>query len=152
MIAIWERLISIFIYMMPWSDALIYGRSIFSQVPVVKLSIIPTLPILIIKQNLPIGNLLILLLLFLGIVKNRKLSYFIRFNTMQSILLSIILVIFSYLKIFLITITVNSPIIEGLETTIFIFSLTIILFCTIQCLRGIEANIPGISNSAKIQI
>ena len=138
--------------MIPWSDALIYGQSIFNNVPIIKLSIIPTLPILIIKQNLPIGNLLILLLLLLGIVKNQNISYFIRLNTMQSILLNIILIIFSYLKVFLITISVERVILEGLETTIFILSLTIITFCAIQCCRGMEADIPGISNSAKIQI
>ncbi len=138
--------------MIPWSSALVYGNSLFNSFPQLKLFIIPTIPILLIKQTIPIGNFLFLLILFLGIVRNQKISYFIRFNAMQAILLNIVLVIYSYIEILLIRISKNFFILEALQGIIFISSLTIILFVSIQSFRGIEADIPVISNSAKIQI
>ena len=148
----WKRLICLFIYMIPWSNALYYGNNIFTSFPILKLFIIPTLPILIIKQSLPLGNFLILILLLIGIVKNQQISYFIRLNTMQAILLNIILIIFNYLKIILLTISINYVIVETIETSIFILNLSIVIFSSVQCFRGMEADIPVISNSAKMQI
>ena len=84
MIPAWQRLISLFIYMLPWSDAIEYGNYIYNTFPISKLLIIPTLPIIIIKENLPLGNFLIFLALFLGVARNQGICYFLRFNTMQA--------------------------------------------------------------------
>jgi len=151
-IPVWHRIISIFMYMIPWSSALNYGSSIFNNFPTLKFFIMPTLPILFIKETLPIGDFIIFFILFLGVARNNKISYFIRFNTMQAILLNLVLIIISYMKMLLFRMSGNIFIFNNLESFVFIISLTIILFASIQSLRGLEADIPGISNSAKIQI
>ena len=152
MISISQRLISLFMYMLPWSSALTYGNNIFNNYPILKLLILPTWPIFFIIQSIPFGDFIFFLFLFLGIARNQNIPYFIRLNTMQSILLHLIIVIFNYFDILLSRLYIDIFIIESLETIIFISTLTIIIFASIQTLRGIETNIPGISDSAKMQI
>ncbi|KGG10588.1 hypothetical protein EV11_0952 [Prochlorococcus sp. SS52] len=138
--------------MLPWSDALKYGNNIFQNFPLSKIFIIPTLPIFIIERSLPIGSFLVFLLLFIGIAKNPRVSYFIRFNAMQALLLKLILIIFNYLEILFIQLSGSFFRLDILEIIIFISSLAIVIYASTQCIRGIEPDIPGISASAKMQI
>ncbi|WP_241434049.1 Tic20 family protein [Prochlorococcus sp. MIT 0602] len=145
-------MISVFLYMLPWADAIKYGNDIFTNFPISQLLIYPALPVLIIEQALPIGNLLIFLLLFLGVARNEKISYFLRLNCMQSILMTLILIIFNYLMILFVQLTNSTYLLEILKELVFIGTLTTVIFTSTQCLRGLEANLPGISDAAKMQI
>ena len=101
MITLWEKLISSLLYIIPWADAIKYGSEIYYNFPITKLLIFPALPIIFIQDSLPFGNLLFFLILFLGVARNYKLPYFLRFNTMQTLLINLILIIFNYLNILL---------------------------------------------------
>jgi len=102
------------------------------------------LPIAIIENNLPFGSLLLFLILFAGVVRNSNVPYFVRFNCCQALLLDIALILFSYLLRV-------APIAEfGLF--LFILTLAIFIFCLIQCISGIEPELPLISKSARMQI
>ena len=71
---------------------------------------------------------------------------------MQAILISLILIIYTYIRLLSIQTFGNLVILENLETMIFIATLSTVIFTSIQCLRGIEPHLPGISESAKMQI
>ena len=152
MITALQRTASVFLYMLPWTDAIKYGNEFFAIFPISQFLILPAIPIIIIQKSLPIGNFLVFLILFLGVARNEKVPYFVRYNAMQALLINLILIIFDYLIILLIQISGKSAIIEVLGTIMFITTLTTVIFTTAQCLQGIEPNIPGISNSAKMQI
>ena len=152
MITLWEKLISSLLYIIPWADAIKYGSEIYYNFPIAKLLIFPALPIIFIQDSLPFGNLLFFLILFLGVAKNYKLPYFLRFNTMQTLLINLILIIFNYLNILLNQLFGALKIFVTIESIIFIATLATIIFAFTQCLRGIEPDLPGISNSAKMQI
>ncbi len=152
MIPLKERIISTMLYILPWSDVVPYGSYIYSNFPIFELLALPRIPILIVQQNLPFGDFLIFLILFLGVAKNYKIPYFIRFNTMQILLLKLGLIIFNYGYILLIRVNINSAIGDFLETIIFVGTLTIILFAITQCSRGFKPDIPIVSEAAEMQI
>ena len=144
MISILQRITSILIYTIPLKAALPFGSILFYKFAYLKIILYVTLPIAIIENNLPFGSLLLFIILFVGVVRNQNVPYFVRFNGCQALLLDIALILFTYLlRIF--------PIAE-LGLFLFILTLAIFIFCLIQCISGIEPEIPLISKSARMQI
>lgn len=141
---VFQRFISIFLYTIPLKAAFPFGYYLFTQFSFLKLFAYITIPIALIENSLPFGGLLLFLIVFAGFVKNPKVPYFVRFNACQALLLDIALIIFYYLfRIF--PITQFSPI-------LFIVILSVFIFSSIQCLYGVEPEIPLISKSARMQI
>ena len=99
---------------------------------------------ILIENSLPFGGLLLFLIIFAGVVRNPKIPYFIRFNGCQALLLEIALLILSYV---LRIIQFNE-----LGLVLFISTVAIFIFSFVQCLYGIEPEIPFISKSARMQI
>ena len=99
---------------------------------------------ILIENSLPFGGLLLFLIIFAGVVRNPKIPYFIRFNSCQALLLEIALLILSYVL----------RIIQFNELSLFLFisTVAIFIFSFVQCLYGIEPEIPFISKSARMQI
>ena len=148
----WERLLVFFIYMLPWSEALNFGRYLFIEFPYFKWLAIPALPVVIFQQFLPFGSLILFLLLFLIIIRNPKVSYFLRFNSFQSILMNIVIILFSYgFQIFIQPLG-NSLLIRTFSNILVITVLSIIIFCIYECLNGREPDLPVISEAVRIQI
>ena len=144
MISILQRISSILIYTIPLKAVLPFGSILFYKFIYLKIILYITLPIAIIENSLPFGNLLLFVILFAGIVRNPSVPYFVRFNGCQALLLDIALILFSYfLRIV--------PITE-LGLFLFVLTLAIFLFCLVQCISGIEPEIPLISKSARMQI
>ena len=121
-----------------------FGSILFYKFSYLKIILYVTFPIAIIENSLPFGNLLLFIVLYAGVVRNTNLPYFVRFNGCQALLLDIALILFSFLLRIV-------PIAEfGLF--LFILILAIFIFCLIQCIFGIEPEIPLISKSARMQI
>jgi len=132
------------LYTFPLKAAIPFGYLLFYKFSFLKILLLITLPIALLEKYLPFGNFLLFILIFLGIVRNLKLPYFIRFNACQSLLLNIALIIISYfMRIF--------PLPE-LGYFIFISMLSVFIFSIIQCIYGIEPEIPLISKSVRMQI
>ena len=139
-----QRISSVLIYTLPLKAVLPFGGILFYKFAYLKIILLITLPITIIENNLPFGSLLLFLILFVGVVRNSNVPYFVRFNSCQALLLDIALILFSYLLRII-------PIAE-LGLILFILTLAICIFCIIQCILGIEPEMPLISNSARMQI
>ena len=151
-IPLWQKAIGGLLYLLPWSKTLPFGNILFNSYPSLKLLIIPTLPILFVERLIPFGSLILFLGLFLGIVRNQNIPYFIRFNALQSILLNISIIIITFgFQIFL------NPygsivFVDIISAFIFILILSIIIFSIYESLRGKEADLPLISNAVRIQL
>ena len=142
--AISQRLISAIIYTLPLKAALPFGYLLFYKFSLLKVLLYFTLPVIFLEKSLPFGDLLLFILLYVGLVRNIKVPYFIRYNACQALLLDIALIILGYiLRIF--------PL-EIISSLVFITSLSIFFFSVTQCGFGIEPEIPLISKSARIQI
>ena len=130
-----------------------FGDYLFAQYYSIKVIIFYlTLPINLIEETLKYGglggfsSLVIFFALFAGVVRNPKVPYFVRFNACQALLLNISLIVISYiLRIF------SLPL-PSLMTFIFIAFFSIFIFSVVQCIYGIEPEIPLISKSVRMQI
>ena len=147
-----EKTLGVFLYMIPWADSLTFGNHLYIQYPFTQLIQIPAIPIIIIERSIPFGNLLLFLAIFIGLVRNNKVSYFLRFNALQSLLINIGIIIISFIfQIFLSPFT-NTLIVRTLSSSLLIGLFSMITFCIWSCFKGNEPDLPGISNATKMQL
>ena len=152
MVPIWQRCIGLMIYMLPWSDSLPFGRNLFTEFPLLNWLALPALPILFLEQSIPFGSLLIFFLLFLGVVRNPKAPYFLRFNTLQALLVDTTIILLSYAFQIILQPLGSSLILRTLSSTVLIATLTIVVFAISECIQGKEPDLPGISEAVRMQI
>lgn len=148
----WQRLLALMTYLLPWSDGLPFGRSLTSLFPVLQWLSLPALPLVLIEQAIPFGGFILFLVLFLGVVRNQRVPYFIRFNALQAILLDIILIVLSLAFNLLLAPLGGNFAVRTLANTVFLGMLVLVLFGIIQCLRGKEADIPSLSEAVRMQL
>ena len=147
-----EKALGILLYMIPWADSIIFGNHLYIQYPLTQIIQIPAIPIIIIERSIPFGNLLLFLSIFIGLVRNNKVSYFLRFNALQSLLINIGIIIVSFLFQIFFSPFGNSLIIRTFSSTLLISLLSIITYCVLSCTQGNEPNLPGISQATKMQL
>lgn len=92
---LWQRLLAALAYLLPWADALEFGRSLFVMFPLLQWLAAPALPVALLQQAVPFGGFLLFLVLFLAVVRNQRVPYLIRFSVLQAILIDIVLVLVS---------------------------------------------------------
>ena len=143
---IFQRLSSVFLYTLPLKASIPYGDYLFEKYSFLKILSFLTFPITIIEKALlyPYGGFLLFMILFVVLVRNPKVPYFVRYNACQVLLVNITLIIISYLLIIL-------PIVE-LESVVFISTLCSFFYSISQCIYGVEPEIPLISQSVRMQI
>ena len=141
---IFQRLSSVFLYTLPLKSSIPFGIYLFYKYSFLKVLLFITLPIKIIEKSLPFGSFLLFIILFVGLARNPKVPYFVRYNACQALLIDIALIIISYLLRIL-------PIFE-LGSIIFVFMLCIFIYSIFQCIYGVEPEIPLISKSVRMQI
>jgi len=149
---IWQRLAAALVYLLPWSDALQFGRSLFSLFPPLQWAALPAVPLLQLQQAIPFGGLVLFLVLFLAVVRNTRVPYLIRFNALQAILIYIVLVLLGLAFNILLAPLGPNFAVRTLENTVFLGALLLVLFAVIQSLRGKEADIPTVSEAVRMQL
>ena len=146
------RILGILLYMIPWSDSLMFGNHLFIKYPFTQIIEVPAIPIILIERSIPFGNLLLFLVIFLGIVRNSQVSYFLRFNALQSLLINIGIIIISFIFQIIFTPFLNTLIIRTFSTTLLISLFSVIVYCVWSCTQGNEPDLPGISQATKMQL
>ena len=151
-IPIWQRLLGLLVYVLPWSDAIPFGQHLFIQFPVLQWLTLPAMPLFILESGIPLnlGNLLVFFVLFLAVVRNPNVPYFIRFNTLQALLVDIIVVIISYA--FIILPIGGGLMMRTLSSTVVVGVLAVVIFALIECSRGREPDLPGLSQAIRMQL
>ncbi|WP_413678837.1 Tic20 family protein [Prochlorococcus sp. MIT 0916] len=146
------RILGVLLYMIPWSDSLSFGNHLYIKYPLTQIIQIPAIPIILIERSIPFGSLLLFLAIFLGVVRNSKASYFLRFNALQSLLINIGIIIVSFIFEIIFSPFLNSLIIRTLSSTLLISLFSVIVYCVWSCTQGNEPNLPGISQATKMQL
>ena len=146
------KILGILLYMIPWSDCLTFGNHLYLKYPFTQIIQIPAIPIIIIERSLPFGNLLLFLAIFIGLVRNNKVSYFLRFNALQSLLINIGIIIISFIFQIFFNPFGNTLIIRTFSSTLLISILSIIIYCVWSCTQGNEPDLPVISQATKMQL
>ena len=146
------KILGILLYMIPWADCLTFGNHLFLKYPFIQIIQIPAIPIIIIERSIPFGNLILFLAIFIGLARNNKVSYFLRFNALQSLLINIGIIIISFIFQIFFSPFGNSLIIRTFSSTLLISLFTIITYCVWSCTQGNEPILPGISQATKMQL
>jgi len=148
-----DRTFAALVYLIPLYDGIVYGRFLFAQFPFLTYLQYPLLPLAIVYSLIPfgLGSLLVFIALFVGVVRNEKIPHFIRFNTMQAILISIILAIVSLIYQVILQPLIRGFFVEVLFNTIFLGVLVMVGYGVVQSARGRYAEMPVISEASYLQ-
>jgi hypothetical protein len=149
---IWQRLLAALAYVLPWSDALPFGRSLFGVFPALQWLSLPALPLIELQQAVPFGGFVIFLVLFLAVVRNSRVPYLIRFNVLQAILIDILLILVSLVFTVLLAPLGGGFALRTLSNTVFLAALLLVAFGVVQSLRGQEADVPTLSEAVRMQL
>ncbi len=146
------KILGVLIYIIPWSDCLVFGNHLYIKYPFVQILQLPAIPIILIERSIPFGSLLLFLAIFIGIVRNNKVSYYLRFNALQSLLINIGIIIISFMFEIIFNPFGNSLIVRTFSSTLFISLFSVLFYCVWCCTQGKEPNLPGISQATKMQL
>ena len=152
---LWQRLVTPLLYLLPWSDAIPFAGPLFQQYPWMQWFTLPVLPLALLERSVPfgLGGLLLFFVLFLAVVRNPNVPYFLRFNTLQALLTDIVIVVLSFaFGILLQPIAGGSLLLGTLSSTVVVAVLAILLFALVECWRGREPDLPGISQAVRMQL
>lgn len=148
-----DRIFASLPYLITLMYGLEFGRSVLEVVPVLGQILYPLIAPLAIIYAIPFASIIIFFALFLLVVRNEKISHFIRFNTMQALLISIAL----FLCQLVIGVLTNlgesvALIVLVLNNAIFLAVLAAFVYSVVQSFRGQYAEIPTISEAVYMQV
>jgi hypothetical protein len=148
-----DRTFSALVYLFPLVYALPFGFLLFQQFPVIQPFLYPLVTLYMVTNSLPFAGLIIFFVLWLAVVRNDRVSYFIKFNTMQAILLNLLSIICSLIINILLTGLGEQNLLVGtLNNTIFLGTVAACFYGIFQSVRGLYAEIPTLSEAANSQI
>ncbi|WP_016953311.1 Tic20 family protein [Anabaena sp. PCC 7108] len=148
-----DRIFASLPYLLPLIESLIFGSFLLRQFPVLNVLLLPLIPIRLVYNGLgQIGQIIVFFALFILVVRNEKINHFIRFNTMQAILLDIVIFLCSILFQILQPIPGTGFAIETLANTIFLGIVASVVYSVFQSLNGRYAEIPAISDAVYMQV
>ena len=95
------RVFAALCYLVPWIDSISFGREIYRRFRnLLVLYLVPG-PLAKVYFSSQFAPLIIFFVLFLAVVKNKKLHHFVRFNCMQAIMLDIVIMLCHIVKAYL---------------------------------------------------
>ena len=146
-----DRIFASLPYLLPLVDGLPFGGILFQQFPILAVVFLPLQPLMVIN-SVPFAGLIIFFILYLAVVRNEKISHFIRFNTMQAILLDILLVLCSLLLQILLPALGKNLLTETLVNVVFLGTIVACFYSMVQSLLGRYAEIPTLSEAVHAQV
>ncbi|HEY9831262.1 MAG TPA: Tic20 family protein [Stenomitos sp.] len=148
-----DRIFASLPYLLPLFTALPFGIVVFKQFPALAaiLSLLLT-PVAFIYRLIPFPNLVIFFLLFLLVVRNERIQHFIRFNTMQALLIDILLFLCSLVLQYVLLPMGATLITQALVAIVFLATLAACIYSVIQSIQGHYAEIPTLSEAAYAQV
>ena len=148
-----DRIFAALVYLLPLYSAFAFGVFIFQQIPFLgaALAIVLT-PLAFLYSSLgSFGSLIIFFVLFFAVVRNPRISHFIRFNTMQAILIDILVSLLRLVLDFVARGGANL-VVETLFNVVFLGAFAACVYSIIQSVIGKYADIPTISEAAYSQV
>jgi uncharacterized membrane protein len=151
-----DRVLAALPYILPITAGLPYGIQLISQFPVFGFLLLPLSPLIAVysglESTITFFGLIVFFALILLVVRNENISRFIRFNTMQAILLSIILAVCGLILSLLDPQLFGALLSSTLSNVLFLGMLLSVGFSLVQTFRGLYAEIPTISEAVHMQV
>ncbi|URR35721.1 hypothetical protein NBE99_00895 [Thermosynechococcus sp. HN-54] len=146
-----DRIFASLAYLLPLFYVMPFGGFLFELFPPLQALVLVVLPVALI-YSIPFAGLLVFMLLYLLVVRNNRMSLFIRYNTMQALLMGIVLFIVQLLVQLLIRVASFDLLIKVLFNFVFIATVIGVVYAVVQSVRGIYAEIPTLSDATKSQV
>ena len=156
-----HRFYSCLPYLLPMAAGVIYGTDLFQQIPA---TVFPFIPLIWLYANVlafplvPVlgltGEFFVFIGLYFLVVKDARVPHFIRFNTMQALLMQIVLFIAQLFLQLLGQLSSNYlplPIAAIFSNTIFIGTMLLAGYAIYQNIKGEYSDIPTLSQAATFQ-
>lgn len=148
-----DRIFACLPYLLPLFYSLQFGEHLLAQFPILTIILSPILrPVDWIYGSFPFAGIIIFFLLFLLVVRNERVPHFIRFNTMQAILLDIALLLVSLVFSVVLEPLGDNLLTETLDNVVFLATLVACGYSVVQSLMGRYAEIPTISEAVYAQV
>ena len=149
-----DRIVSTLVYLLPFIDVFPIGVPLMKDFPIISLIYVPFSPLIQAYHSFPFAGLIIFFALFFGVVRNPNATYFMAFNTLQAILLDIVLVIGGFaLQIFINGLGSNNLLVLTFCNVIFLGTIAACFYSMFQSARGILASdLPAISDAVSSQV
>jgi hypothetical protein len=147
-----DRIFACLPYLLPLIEVFAFGQFLLRDFPFLGLIFLPLLPLLRIYYGVRYAGLIIFFALWLLVVRNEKISHFIRFNTMQAIILDIVIFLCSILTDIVRLVPGSGFAMQTLYTTIFMGIVGAVIYSIAQSLMGKYAEIPAISDAVYMQV
>lgn len=149
-----DRIFAALVYLLPLYSAFAFGIFIFQQIPFLGAALVIVLtPLAFLYSSLgSFGSLIIFFVLFFAVVRNPRISHFIRFNTMQAILIDILVYLLGLALGFVARGLGANFVLETLFNVVFLGAFAACVYSIIQSVIGKYADIPTISEAAYSQV
>lgn len=147
-----DRIFGALVYILPLIVVFPFSFSLLKLFPQLSFIYLPLRPLMEVYYGFPFAGFIIFLLLFMAVVRNDRISHFIRFNTMQSILLDILIVLCSLIINILFAPLGAQLLTQTISNAIFLGTLVACFYGIIQSALGKYAEIPTISEAAYSQV
>ncbi|NCS14692.1 MAG: hypothetical protein GPJ02_03400 [Microcystis aeruginosa G13-12] len=149
-----DRIFAALVYLLPLYSAFAFGIFIFQQIPFLGAALAIVLaPLDFLYSSLgSFGSLIIFFVLFFAVVRNPRISHFIRFNTMQAILIDILVYLLGLALGFVARGLGANLVVETLFNVVFLGAFAACVYSIIQSVIGKYADIPTISEAAYSQV
>ncbi|MGC9524034.1 MAG: Tic20 family protein [Limnospira sp.] len=144
-----DRIFACLPYLLPLVYGLPFGKFLLVQFPVLGFLLLPVIFIQQIFAQIFFAGLIVFFALFMLVVRNENIPHFIRFNTMQAILLDIIVIGCSLI---LNIIPLEGFIEQTLYNMVFLGVLAAVIYAVVQSARGQYAEIPTLSDAVYMQV
>jgi hypothetical protein len=147
-----DRVLACLPYLLPLIEVFAFGQFLMNDFPLLGLIFLPLLPLLKIYYGVRYAGLIIFFALWLLVVRNENIAHFIRFNTMQAIILDIVIFLCGILTDLVRLVPGSGFAMQTLETTIFLGIVAAVIYSVAESLMGKYAEIPAISDAVHMQV
>ncbi|MBE9236928.1 hypothetical protein IQ227_13060 [Anabaena aphanizomenioides LEGE 00250] len=147
-----DRIFACLPYLLPLIEVFAFGQFLLRDFPLLGIVFLPLLPLLRIYYGVRYAGIIIFFALWLLVVRNDKIAHFIRFNTMQAIILDIVVFLCGILTDLVKFVPGSGFAMQTLYTTIFMGIVGAVVYSVFQSLNGRYAEIPAISDAVYMQV
>ncbi|XP_008809673.2 protein TIC 20-v, chloroplastic-like [Phoenix dactylifera] len=149
-----DRLIAAACYLYPFLDGVQYGRYVLAQFPAFQVLLQPLLPAIRLFRSSPLNGFLLFLTLYFVVVRRPSaFSHYVRFNTMQAIVLDVLLIFPDLLeRTFNLREGLGFELLQSVDSTVFLFLLVSLVYGSTSCLLGHVPRLPIVAEAAERQV
>ena len=148
-----DRLISALCYFYPFFDGIQYGKYVITQFYPLQAIVQPLIPAIRVFKSFPFNGFLVFLTLYFVVVRNPNFSRYVRFNTMQAIVLDVLLIFPDLLeRSFNPRDGLGLDLMMSLDSTVFLFLLVCLIYGSSSCVLGQVPRLPIVAEAAERQV